>query len=528
MRRYGPGGLTAAWDGTRADYRVLKSTRMRSSMPGLPSTGANAAWEFRNEADYYKAVAMARHVDQNDPLVGQAVDRLVRLVFKSGMKYDAATGNDKADDIIKAKWNAWASNPRRCDARGRSTLAEMAKLIFRHTVVDGDHIVLPLRDGRLQCVEGHRLQTPTNAKGRKHAVHCGVLVDDVGLPLEYWLTKEDNGPLMHVKAVSEITKYPAVDRDGNPQVLHIFQPSRASQNRGVSAFVRIIENAIAHADLQFAMLIKEQAAACLTILREMEANPGLPIGGAATFGSSETVTNYDGTTTTVHELRPGLEIAGRPGEKLSVHAPNLPGDGFLKHSVQVLTFIAVNLGIPVQVLLLDPTQSNFSSWRGAMDIAQHGFVDIREWMTTQFYRPVYEWWLRSEIARDSEMAAIYTELGDAIFGHQWTAPYDPYIDPSKDVIAETNQVNGRLDSRRNVLARRGLDLDEVDRDIVDDQVRLLRTCAEGARTLNTEFPEGGFTWRDVLQVGVVQGSPPAPAESDPPDETDTEESTNDA
>lgn len=504
-------GIAGGAEAVRADYRVVKSTRMRGSMPGLPMSGANADWEFRNESDYYRALAMARWLDQNDPLVGQAVNRLVNLVFKTGMKYDAATGNDDADDYVKARWKAWSSDPRKCDARGRANFHDLAKLVFRHVVVDGDHAVLPLRNQRLQCIEGHRMQTPKSAKGRKDKVHCGVLNDAQGRPREYWLTKEDNGPFSMANLVSEITKYPAYDADGNPQVLHIFNPDRVSQSRGVTCFTKILENAIAHSDLQFAMLIKEQAAACLTILREMEGGSGaaLPLGGAAAFGPTEQVVNRDGTTTTVHELRPGLEITGRPGEKLSVHAPNLPGDGFLKHSVQVLTFIAVNLGIPVQVLLLDPTQSNFSSWRGAMDIAQHGFAAIRQWMTTQFHDPVYAWWLRGEIARDPQMAELYELHGEALFGHQFTAPYDPYIDPSKDVTAEEKQVGARLDSRRNVLARRGLDLDEVDADILADQGRWLRGCLLVAQELNNEFPEGGVTWRDVAQVGVIQGSPPA-------------------
>lgn len=508
-------GISSGMDGTRADYRVLKSSRMRSSMPGLPVGGAGADWDFRAEADYYKFCAMARYVDQNDPLVSQAVDRVVNLVFKTGLKYDAATGTPEADVKIKADWMAWCEDPRQCDSRGRSTLADLGKLVFRATMVDGDHVVLPLDNGRLQCVEGHRLVTPKNADRRMDKVRLGVLQDGFGRPLEYWLSNDDRGPLGTVTKVSEVTKYPAYDADGNPQVLHIFNPRRISQTRGVTVFARLMENAIAHSDLQFAMLIKEQAAACITILREVEAGTKMVMGGAAAFGATDTVTNSDGTSTTVHELRPGLEIQGRAGEKLSVMAPNLPGDGFIKHSVQILTFISVNLGIPVQVLLLDPTQTNFSSWRGAMDIARHGFADIRCWMTTQFYRPVYEWWLRWKIANDPEYAALFEQLGPALFGHQWTAPYDPYIDPAKDVAAETNQVSARLDSRRNVLARRGLDLDDVDADIVTDQVALLRRCAVGAQTLNTDFPDAGFTWRDVYEVGMTAGSPPAqPAPAD--------------
>jgi len=184
---------------------------------------------------------------------------------------------------------------------------------------------------------------------------------------------------------------------------------------------------------------------------------------------------------------------------------------------------AVNSGIPNRVHFVMPKQGNGGRWRGAMDVAQHGFSAIREWMITQFYTPVYEWWLRGEIAENPEFARIYEVLGEDIFGHQWTPPYDPYIEPSKDIAAETNQVSARLDSRRNVLARRGLDLDDVDRDIVLDQVALLKMCAHGAHELNEAFPEAGFTWRDVYQVGMVQGSPPAVAVENNPPQDDGED-----
>jgi lambda family phage portal protein len=502
-------GLVSGIDKVRAGYRVLRSTRMRSSMPGLPATGADAAWEFLAESDYYKHVAMARWTDQNDPIVGQAVDRLVDLVFKTGMKYDAATGHPEADAIIKKGWTSWSSDPERCDVRGRSTLAGLAKLVFRATVVDGDHLVIPLRGRRLQCIEGHRMQTPRSVKGASLNIHCGVLTDAEGRASEFWLSRKEHNPLSIAATEKDVTRYPAYFPSGRKAVLHIFNPKRVSQNRGISCFVRMMENAIFHSDLQFAMLLKEQAAACITILREKEAaTDTMPLGGAAPFGPLEAVINRDGSVTRVHELRPGLEIEGRPGEKISINSPNLPGDGFLKHSIQILCFIAVNLGIPVQVLLLDPSQSNFSSWRGSMDVAQHGFVAIREWMITQFYTPIYLWWLREEIATNPDFAALYEVLGDNIFGHQWTPPYDPYIEPNKDVTAEEKQIGARLDSRRNVLARRGLDLDEVDRDIVTDQATLLHLCATAAAALAKLHPDAGFTWRDVYQVGAVAVSAP--------------------
>src|SRR5690606_1028361 len=97
---------------------------------------------------------------------------------------------------------------------------------------------------------------------------------------------------------------------------------------------------------------------------------------------------------------PGIEYTGAPGEKLTGFSPNIPNAEFFEHARLILTFVAINLDMPLQMLLLDATATNFSGWRGAFDQAKIGFRQIQSWLLKRFYAPVYEWKLRQWIAED--------------------------------------------------------------------------------------------------------------------------------
>lgn len=502
-RRYGETGPADAFNATSAEYRAAKATRFRRALTGVASGGSNADWHYRNEADYFRMIEMARMADRDNRVVGQGVTRAVNLVFKSGLKFDSNTGDTVLDADIKARWKAWSENPAACDAKGKCSFDDLAKMVFRHVLVDGDHVVLPLKEGWLQCVEAHRLVTPRNVRNatRKRKVVHGVELGKAGRPLNYWITKENADPY-RVERVSDVRKYAAFDEQGNPQVFHCFKPDRVSQTRGVTVFARMIEDAEAHDDLQFSTLIKAQVSACFAIFREMAEPSAPPSSGAMSAGAQSTETLADGSIRFLDHIAPGMDITGRPGEKLQGFSPNVPNTSFFEHAYLILTFIAINLNIPLMVLLLDPRQTNFSGWRGAMDMAKVGFQDVRSWMGTQFHTPVYRWWLQNEMAKDPALRSAAAKTGINVFGHQFKAPYDGYIEPFKDVQADRVLVESGLDSRRNVLARRGLDLEEVDEARVADAAMWIARCQEAAKNLG-ETLGVEVDWRTVSEAASL-------------------------
>lgn len=493
------GAVPLGMEHAHAEYRAAQVSRARSRSRGISALGSNADYHYQSEADYLRIMELARHIDRNDQVVGQGINRLVNLTFRDGIQADPDTGNVDLDALIAEDWRRWSDDRDRCDVAGEKSLNSLARLLFRHTVVDGDAQVLLLDNGTIQAMEGHRLRTPASVRNdkRKTAVVHGIELSEYRRHLNYWFTRDAIALHDIVSTVADIVKIPAYDAEGYRQVLHLYRPERLTQTRGVSALARVMETAGQHDDLQWAQLVKAQVSACFTIFREVAANTTLPTGSAP-LGVRTEESGSDGFTKVLEQLAPGMIIQGRPGEKLHGFSANTPNEEFFKHSWLILSIISVNLDIPVIVLMLDPSATNFSGWRGAMDAAKPALQRFRAQMVEQFLQPVYSWRVRRLLLENPEAARLALASGVDPFRCHWKPPHDPYIEPSKDAEADKTIVTEGLNSRRNVLAARGLDIEVIDRHRVEDRKKLLMLAHAAAREIQEEFEDTDITWRDLI------------------------------
>lgn len=514
--------LTTAYEELRNDYNAAKSSRYRRSRAGVGTSGRNADYHYRSDADYLRIMELSRDFMRNDLVVGQGVRRLVHNVVRDGFALDPQTGNTTLNAWIAARWSAWCQDPEQCDVAREHNFHDQEKQVLQSTIVDGDILPLLTNTGAIQLVEAHRCRTPNNTK--KNVVH-GVLLDDNRVRQEYWLTKDDIDPTAALARVADVQAYPARDADGNRVVLHCYRPDRVSQTRGVSAMAPITDAIGMHDDIQFAQLVKQQVASCFAFIRQRDASLALP-GSDQQFGEQSTTSLADGSTRTLEGIAPGMQINGMPGETFTTFSPNIPNPEFFTHATLVLTFLAVNLNLPLCVLLLDPSKTNFSGWRGAIDQARLSFQDLQRWLIGCFHTPVYRWKLRQWLAEDpAGPLARAAARGTNVFQHRWTPPSWDYIEPLKDASADLLQVRNALISQRRRCARRGIDWDDLSTEIVEDNVLLVTKAHKAAEKLNGKFPGLNVSWRELamlptpdgVQVGLAgNGS----GEPEPNEETD--------
>ena len=294
-------------------------------------------------------------------------------------------------------------------------------------------------------------------------------------------------PNRRISKVSDVKAYPARDSDGNRLVLHLYFPQRLSQRRGVTALAPVTETVGMHDDLQFTTLVKAQMAAVIAIFRKRDKAtspiPGAPLDNA-TLEESGSISQLDGVAA-------GLDITGAPGEELQGFAPNVPSPSFFDHTKLLLTFIAVNLDMPVHMLLLDPSETNFSGWRGAIDQARFRFRQLQQDMVDKFHRPIWNWKVRQWIALDQEAQRLAAVPGVSPFNHRWKVPGFPYIDPDKDAKADERQHNALINSLRRIHSARGADIDEILPEIVNDRGAFIELCIQKAQALNAKYPGRG-------------------------------------
>lgn len=487
----------------RADYNAAKSSRFRRRRTGLPSMGSGADYHIRSDSEYLKIIENARDFDRNDVVVGQAVTRLVDNLLQTGFRLDIDTGNDALDDALTDRWNAWASNPSECDAAREHTFASLTNIAVRAMIVDGDHVGLGTRPGSLQLVESHRVRTPTNTKQN---VVLGVLLNDLREHLQYWVTRDDIDPMAAVRKVGDVVQYPVRDENGLRVLFHLYDPRRVSQTRGVSALAPVFDAAGMHDDIQFSQLVKQQVSACFAFI-EKQTDAAVGAGGAGAtpiLGSRTTETRSDGTEATIESIGPGMRVRVPRGVDVQMESPSIPNAEFFTHTTLILQFIAINLNLPVQVLLLDPSKSNFSGWRGAMDQARMSWRAMQHRIIERWHAPIFQWKVAQWLAEDAQLAALASQSGVNPTKHTWNPPRWPYIEPVKDQTARAMDCASPVNSLRRVAGDHGNDFYDVTNERIADVAYAVKEAKKAAAAINKDFPDDDapVTWRELWNPPV--------------------------
>lgn len=504
----------------RADYAIGENSRFLPSPRGVHSTGSGADYHYRSETKFLRAIERARHYDRNDMVVGQAVNRLCANLLQTGYNLDIQTGDEKLDADLDAMFWEWADSPDACDLEGEKTFADLEFLTLRHTVVDGDVLALLRSDGSIDLAEAHQLRTP--AYFRDKLVH-GIQLDDKRRRLAYYVMAESLDPLQPARRGDKYTRYAARDADGERNVLHLYDPKRYSQRRGVTAFAPIGEPIGMHGDLQFATLVKAQQAACWSVIEEQSGIVPPNTGGPTKTGNQTTETLDDGSTRTYQGTTPGMRIKLPPGVKATGFSPNIPNPEFFPHTMMLLTFIAINLDLPVHVLLLDPSKTNFSGWRGAIDQARIRFRQIQQWHIRKFHSPVYRWKLQQFAELDGHIAAAMKRLGTKFFNHSWQPDAWQYIEPNKDATGDLVQTSNLMMSETRRCNRLGIQFRPETQQIISDRLWRIEQAHLACEALNQKYPAIEVTWRDIVSLPTPQGMSGKMPEDEP--ETEDEQPT---
>jgi len=502
--RVNPESVQDAFNDMRSDYAAAKAGRFRRRRTGILSTGSHADYHFRNENDMWKLMEVARDMDRNDCLIGTSLDRACTNILQSGINPDPDTGDDGLNTELYNRWEEWASNPDECDAAGERNFHAMARLALRHAFLDGDCFALPLESGRLQLLEAHRCRTP---RGTKKNVVLGVMLDDQRRRLEYWFTKEDVGVNGSVNRVNEITPIEARNSNGNRQVFHIYDPKRITQTRGVSALAPVFDIAGMFEDLNFAKLVQAQIVSCVAFIRKRNAGWTPPGGKPGQVGERTTETRADGTSRIIEGIAPGIELIGEAGEEIEGFSPHVPNAEFFDHVRLLLTLYGINIGLPLCVMLMDGSETNFSGFRGAVDEARKGFRHNQGWLGDRLHRETYSWRARRAMDDDPKIAAVAQKSGVNVFRCKWNPPTWPYIQPLQDAQTDLLRQRNVRNSPRRLHAERGRDWEDVADETVADNLYAIRAAKKAAAELNKEFKDDNSPvhWRELISLPTPDG-----------------------
>jgi lambda family phage portal protein len=457
--------------------------RLRGWAPsGVGPNRANAgAGTLRNRA---------RDAARND-WAGRAIpQRWAANMVGTGILARPKTTNADLRETLRNLWDDWTEV---CDADGVLDLYGLQNMVARNWIEAGEVFVRlrPRRpeDGlpvplQIQVIEADMVPATDSRAPNGNEIRQGIEFNAFGQRIAYWLHRAHPGDGMG--DTGTLTRVPA------EFLLHIYEPSRAGQLRGVSDLAPILARLRGVGDFDDAVLERQKLANLFAGFLERPAS-GLDAAIDPLTGQP-VKTDHDGTP--MAALEPGTMQELLPGESVRFSEPPDAGAGYSDFTRQQYQGVAAGTGLPYELLTGD--------LRGVSDRALRVILNEfrrhcqqRQWhiLIPQFCRKVRAAW--------ADAAVIAGILGGAE-GREarrvtWVPQGWAYIHPTQDVQAQQIAVESGFTSRSRVITERGDDPEEIDRERAADEDR------EDALKLGGDAPDIEPPEDDPVATAMLEG-----------------------
>ena len=414
----------------------------------------------------------AQHYALNNPHGAKIAQAIPDQLIGAGIKPICQVEGEEMRRKMHRSFAAWTE---RADATGRSDFYAMQHLACRDMIVHGEAVLIWItgQDGAPQLQRLHPEQLDRSFSRTISAtryVYQGVEFDSTtGAPVAYYIRPNTVGTGLGGSSAGSLflppERFPASD------VIHMFRAVVPGQVRGLSWLAPILLTAHELDQLQDALLVRAKVAAL---------HAGFIYDAEGSGGYSGTPT---GDTLEV-SLEPGTMSVLPPSKRVEWSAPPDSGDApaLAEHTLRAM---AAGVGLTYEQLTGDYSQTNYSSARASLlefrrfcEAVQHHTVVF------QFCRPVWTKFMRWQVMQGNVSARDYMDPATGLQSAKWLPPSWPWVDPLKDARAAIMEMDANLRSRADIIAERGYDVEEIDRQIAADLAR--------AKALNIipDSPEG--------------------------------------
>jgi capsid protein len=165
------------------------------------------------------------------------------------------------------------------------------------------------------------------------------------------------------------------------------------------------------------------------------------------------------------ELDYALIFNARTGDKVEGIARNIPGENFTESLRTFLRLLGLPIGMPLELILLDWSQANYSQSRAVLEQAYQTFCDWQDAMEDYHFQPLFEWQLPA-LLKEARV-----KIGDEPIAAEWIRPSFPWIDQLKEAQAHGVKLVRCMTTHAHVLKELNLDREDVvaarQREIVD-------------------------------------------------------------
>lgn len=449
----------------------------KNSLKGFTARSSSPLYDI--DANLNTLVSRSRSLYMTSPIATSAIKTLRTNVIGSGLKLKARIDyevlgiseeeSEKIEEQIEREFALWADTPM-CDALGVNNFYEMQNLFFMGQILNGDAFCIRKYEKptpympyglRLQLIESDRVTTPNTTgvtignnayisygvnQSNNNEIFNGVEVNKAGKVVAYHICNQyPNAMQVGMYTAPEWTRIETYgNQTGLPNILHMFEPERAEQRRGVPLLAPVIESLKQITRYTDAELMAAVISGMYTIFIKTEAPTDMPFGEAMPE-DLEPIEKGDDD----YQLGNGaINIMGT-NESIQIADPKRPIAGFDNFVNALAKQIGSALEIPRE-LLLKEFNSSYSASKGALLEAWKSFRMRRENTSNSFCQPIYEMFMTEAVASGRIKAPRFFEdpiIRKAWCGANWNGPAPGMLDPTKEVQAAKMRIEEGLSTR---------------------------------------------------------------------------------
>lgn len=446
-----------------ANYNRKSTTRAFQSF-GTPSQSSFSDWfqsshsiNLQLESKLPQLRKRSRDLRAGNPYIINYSQFVRDNVVGSGFGFQAQCllNDGSLDESNNSKLEAaFAKWSKRCSVDGRMGLVQLLRVAVDTMSVDGEvfvEMVDVAGELKLRLIDANLvpLNMSNQISKQGNRIRMGIEYDADDRVVGYYVKSSYEGEQALIK-----TRFvPAA------KMLHLFVCDFVGQERGIPWNASVQETLRQLSEFSRNELLKAKLAANVqkfvqysdaALAADVELQEQIPLDALT----------YDTSPGAIVMLDPGLELAGDS-------TTQLPTDfrGFI---VAQLKQVAAGLRVAYPALASDYSDVNYSSMRSALLVEREFWKGVQTLFVDQLLIPIYEAWLpsaivnRSFIPTGSPLPSKYLDVKFISRGWEW-------VDPSKDVKANSEAIANGLTSRSAVLAEKGTDFESVLKDIAREK-----------------------------------------------------------
>ena len=411
---------------TKLSYRNARKSRINSAI----RRGNYSADDHLSETDLDTLRDTSRALDRDNMFAKAILDRLEEAVIGNGLDIKINSPNKawnkRAESLFKG-W--WSKTP---EVRGLFSGPDLERMALRSEHVDGDILFIKLDGkGQLQAIEGDRIRDPA-----KHSdnIFNGVELDQYGAPVAYHVFQHEDKRKMRGKTKNEGVRVEAED------AIFCANRHRFSMTRGVPAFTPVLELFEDIDAFTEASIIQQKMAAAHVMFIERN-------NGGVGLDNVTTEEDIYGNQDQVQTFKPGTVLYGEIGESAKMLGASQTGQQFAPFVTQLQRFAGLDFGLPLEILALDFSKTNYSSARASLLTAHKCFLKKHNKLLRNFLEPVIRWKIDQWVKRGM--------LDQRDYDVSASPPKMISLDPAKETKADIDRINAGLTSLREVCNTNG-------------------------------------------------------------------------